>query len=290
MKSFELRRILVPTDLSEPAQNALRYAKLLAAAVNAHIDVVHVDPILPPRMFLEAGSSILDVVPEPSRGKALELRVHDSASSILGAETPFSIHIVEGAPIPMLVRTAEELEADLVVVGTRALRGWRRAAFASLTAELVHALDRPLLAVKLAEEPSSSRITKVLCPVNMTAVALDALRVAEWLASRLGAELNVVHEVEDERDADEPAHLRRWLDQNGFGALPCRDVVVRGDAGERVLNCAEDLGADLVVIGAEQRFFADETVVGTTTERLLRFASCPVLTVPRCTPTSASPD
>jgi nucleotide-binding universal stress UspA family protein len=48
-----------------------------------------------------------------------------------------------------------------------------------------------------------------------------------------------------------------------------------------VLDCADDLGADLIVIGAQHERFRDETVIGTTTERLIRFARVPVLTVPR---------
>jgi hypothetical protein len=48
-----------------------------------------------------------------------------------------------------------------------------------------------------------------------------------------------------------------------------------------VLDCAEDLGADLIVIGAQHKRFRDETIIGTTTERLVRFARVPVLTVPR---------
>jgi nucleotide-binding universal stress UspA family protein len=56
---------------------------------------------------------------------------------------------------------------------------------------------------------------------------------------------------------------------------------VRGGPAERVLDCADDVGADLLVVGAQHKLFRDATVVGTTTERLMRFASCPVLVVPR---------
>ena len=59
------------------------------------------------------------------------------------------------------------------------------------------------------------------------------------------------------------------------------ELTMRGGAAERVLDCVDDLGADLLVIGAQHKFFRETTVIGTTTERLVRFAQCPVLTVVR---------
>ncbi len=53
-----------------------------------------------------------------------------------------------------------------------------------------------------------------------------------------------------------------------------------------MLDCADDVGADFLVIGAQHKLFRDETVIGTTTERLIRFAPCPVLVVPRETMTA----
>ena len=41
-----------------------------------------------------------------------------------------------------------------------------------------------------------------------------------------------------------------------------------------------DVDAELVVIGSQHRFFSDATVIGTTTERVTRFARVPVVTVP----------
>ena len=56
---------------------------------------------------------------------------------------------------------------------------------------------------------------------------------------------------------------------------------MRGGPAERVLDCADDLDCDLLVVGAQHKLWRDDTVIGTTTERLIRFASTPVLVVPR---------
>ena len=282
MKTLSIHRILVPSDLSEPAHHALGYAKLLAERFGAHVDVVYADPVLPPLTFFEDGSAMLSGSSADWERTDVAARLRDEAATCLGAGISFNVHVVEGAALPMIVKTAETLDSDLIIIGTRGLRGWRRTALGSLTEEIVHATDRLVLTVKLADHTFGPGIAKVLCPVNMTEVARESLRVAATLASQLGAELIIAHVVEDDREiAEAQPLLRRWLNESGLGGVGWRDLVVRGGAAERVLDCAEDLDVDLLVIGAQHQFFSDETVIGTTTERLLRFALCPVLTVTR---------
>ncbi len=120
--------------------------------------------------------------------------------------------------------------------------------------------------------------------MNFTDVARDGLRVATRVAERFGAELVVVHVLEEGEIVDAAAHeekLRRWIAPQLQSLWPWRQLVLRGDAAERVLDGADDVGADLLVAGAQQHFFRDGTVIGTTPDRLIRFASCPVLLVPR---------
>jgi nucleotide-binding universal stress UspA family protein len=282
MERLTIHRILVPTDLSGPARHALVYARLFAECFSAHIDVVHVDLVLPPMIFLETGSAIHGVLPRPEVKEDLAVRLRAAAVSILGTQVAFDVHVVEGAAFPMLVKTAEQLDSDLIIIGTRGLRGWRRTAFGSLTEELMHATDRPVLIVRNADETITPCVTRILCPVNMTEIAREALRAAASVTSQFGAELIVAHVVEDDREiADAQPLLRRWLDESGFTTTGWRELIVRGSAAERVLDCVEDLAVDLLVIGAQHRFFSDETVIGTTTERLLPFVRCPVLAVTR---------
>jgi nucleotide-binding universal stress UspA family protein len=115
-------------------------------------------------------------------------------------------------------------------------------------------------------------------------VARQSLRYASGLAEAFNAHLTVVHVLEADEVTNvkaEEERIRRWAAPEVQSALSYRELVVRGGAAERVLDCADDLGSDLLVIGAQHRIFRNDTVVGTTTERLIRYASCPVLVVPR---------
>ena len=56
-------------------------------------------------------------------------------------------------------------------------------------------------------------------------------------------------------------------------------ILPDGDPAQRTLEAATEWNADLIVVGAQHRFFSDATVIGTTTQRITRFARIPVLTV-----------
>jgi nucleotide-binding universal stress UspA family protein len=127
-------------------------------------------------------------------------------------------------------------------------------------------------------------MTHILCPVNFTDVARDALQAAVRMATIFGARLHLVHVVEEGEQANpsmDEEKVRMWIGGEWQDICSYREIVVRGGAAERVLDCAEDIGADLIVMGAQHKTFRDVTVIGTTTERVTRFASCPVLIVPR---------
>jgi nucleotide-binding universal stress UspA family protein len=126
-------------------------------------------------------------------------------------------------------------------------------------------------------------VTKIVCPVNFSEVAMDALREAAALAGSFDAELIAVHVLEPGVDpiGNEEEQLRDWTAPLLPPAARYRQFILRGDPAERILESVDDLAADLLVAGAQHTLFRNATVIGTTTDRLVRFAPCPVLVIPR---------
>lgn len=280
---MDITRILVPSDLSKPAETALRYAHLFVDRFAAKLTVMYADPLLYP-LDVFGGDLVIDAEKQGISEGTLEECLRRHVVAQIGPEVPFETRLSVGPAVPMIVKAADETGADLIIIGTRGHHGWRRAIVGSITSGILHATERPVLVVKSDPVVSVPRITRILCPINMSEVAREALGAAEVLASRFGAELVLVHVNEEGRaSGDAELAMRQWLGVKSGPASPSwRELVVRGGAAERVLDCAEDLRADLIVIGAQhRRFGGEDTVIGTTTERLLRFAACPVFTVIR---------
>jgi nucleotide-binding universal stress UspA family protein len=280
---MDIRHILVPCDFSQTSAAALRYARLFMEKFSAKLTVVYADPMLFPIDVLGGGAAVA-FSPAGASSVDLEVELHRFVASHVGADTPFETKVVLGSTVPMIVKTATDMGVDLIMMSTHGYHGWRGSLTGVVTLDVLHSFDGQVLVIEPTRITSRTdpHITKILCPVNMTDVARDSLRVASTLANRFGAELLVVHVVEHDVPAEgTEAALRTWLAPMLPLRATWRELVLRGGAAERVLDCAEDLNADLVVIGAQHKFFGDKTVIGTTTERVIRFARCPVLAVTR---------
>ena len=287
MKPFLFARILVPTDLSESSLPAVRYARMFADRFAAKVTVLYVEPIAyPVAMAGPASGLYLDTMtaanPERLRDE-VEQHVRTPMSG-----RPYEIEVTVGQPVPSIVAAAAERNADLIIMGTHLRRGWRRTLLGSVSEGVLHGSECPVLIVAApngsAGATSVGAVTRILCPVNFTEVARESLQAAGQIARAFSAHLTIVHvleagEVTDFR-ADEQ-RVRSWVEPELQDRCTYRELVVHGGAAERVLDCADDLRSDLLVIGAQHRLFRDATIVGATTERLIRFAPCPVLVVPR---------
>jgi nucleotide-binding universal stress UspA family protein len=284
MRDLEIKRILVPTDLSEKSIVSLQYARFFAEHFSSAITLLYVDPIVFP--VTEIGSEMpLYIASTPDHIAALEKEVRAYGDdALLGL--PYDVAAVVGQPVPLIVREEEERAVDLVIMATHGLRGWRRLILGSVTEGVLRGGNCPVLSVNRSggRLRTTDPVKKILCPINFTDVARASLEYASQLAAACDAELAVVHVAEgvDHMHAIAASiDVRAWIDPAVQNRCTYREIVLRGGAAERVLDCAEDLAADLIVIGAQHKRFRDETVIGTTTERLVRFARVPVLSVPR---------
>lgn len=277
---FQVRNVLAATDLSESNLPALRHARLFGDRFGAHVTVVYCDPIVYPVSSPEA----MFIAPPPEHYQELRADVARYVAEVM-AGRPYEVIVTTGDAIPAILETAEERSADLIVMGSHLRHGWRRALIGSISSGVLHGSHCPVLTVASQFAPATARkleVTKVVCPVNFSDVSRDALRAASRVAEVFGAELVVVYVTEpSETPAVDEQTVRRWVAPELQAVCSFRELLVRGTAAERVLDCADDVRADLLVIGAQHKLFRDATIIGTTTERLIRFSSCPVLVVPR---------
>lgn len=113
-----------------------------------------------------------------------------------------------------------------------------------------------------------------------------ALRRATLLAKQFGARLSLVHVVDDDRPQrmleKERDLASQLLDETGASVrghdgVTCDTRVVLGASFAGILKAVEDGGPDLLVIGPHRRQELRDIFAGTTAERTIRSASCPVL-------------
>jgi nucleotide-binding universal stress UspA family protein len=169
---------------------------------------------------------------------------------------------------------------------------------------------KPSLALRSSEGRSPSEVTstrrglpaikpqKLLVPVDFSPDSGWALDYAASLAGQFGSAITVLHVVEPikyvcdfgygpvarERSnqaviKSARAHLRR-LARRHLGNQPPSNVVVRsGTAFREITTAAKELGTDLIVMPTRGLTDSEEVLLGSTAERVVRHAPCPVLTL-----------
>lgn len=283
MDTIGYDRILVPTDMSEFAKLAVRYAALFQERLGSALTIMYADEFYFPVDLLELPMGYyLENAPETKEKLAEQLSAYTKTTVPHGAETI----IVQDAPARAVVATARDMRADLIIMGTHGRRGWRRALLGSVTETVLRDTDTPLLTVApTLMKDAAPKISRILCPVNFTRIARESLAHACSVAQAFGAELIVMY-VAEEIDEEQVPHVEtafsNWVDPQVRKNCRYTQLFLRAeDAAAKVLETAQQMEADLIVIGAQHRLFYDATIIGTTTERITRFAHCPVLTVIR---------
>ena len=296
---IEFKQIICPVDFSESSVRALAYAAALARWYDAQLTVLHVVPTFEAMQVRgDLGEPVRVVTPMP-REQVLE---EMSRSLNLAALSPRATPIAEsGDPQATIIDQAISKKADLIVMGTHGRRGFKRLLLGSVTEAVLREAPCPVLTVPPHAPASVSEAVtfkRILCPIDFSPSALQALGFALDLARQADGRVTLLHVVEwlPEEEPRASAHFnipeyRRYMVQDAQERLrtlvaeesrtwvEIDDVVVFGRAYREILRAAETKPADLIVMGAQGRGGIGLALFGSTTQQVVRGAMCPVLTV-----------
>jgi nucleotide-binding universal stress UspA family protein len=140
---IKLERILVPTDFSDCAKQAVTYASELAKRFGAELYLLHV--VQPPVAYPYA-VPLFDEAAHPEASAAKELE----ALEVADGEQIYRVErsIRTGTPFVEIVRHAKESEVDLIVIGTHGLTGLTHMLLGSVAEKVVRKASCPVLTVR----------------------------------------------------------------------------------------------------------------------------------------------
>ncbi len=143
-RPVSLKRILVPVDFSECSRKGLQYALAFARQFQAEVSLLHVVPdvIAEPRFSVPAPDLQHALLEEGRRELDEEIQAHAPQASGL---KPL---VRKGVPFQEIVQAAEELGADLIVVGTHGRTGLKHVLLGSTAERVVRHASCPVLVVR----------------------------------------------------------------------------------------------------------------------------------------------
>jgi|APMed6443717190_1056831.scaffolds.fasta_scaffold01053_6 nucleotide-binding universal stress UspA family protein len=293
----QFKKIIVATDFSEPSIEALREADRLAQGMDSEVFVFHAVPNLVRANPLFPHKNIEDVFQLP----AMMDRAADAVDELIAKHmrsdhTNVHVLVDTGWPDTALMRKAEEIGADLIVVGSRGFTGLKHVLLGSVAERVIRYSHCAVMVARAS--PSGGRI---LAATDFSDPALPAIDAAVQIAKRRGAELTVMHSlgvrssslswaaspfgggpiVPDEQAIRDARIAATQLIETSLGEFGAVGSAFVGDGmpEDDILRKATVLPADMIVLGSQGRTAINRVALGSVAETVARTATCSVLVI-----------
>jgi nucleotide-binding universal stress UspA family protein len=285
-----ITKILCPVDFFPASEAAVNYATHLAVNYDASIHLLHV--IAP----VAAGSydyaidttALMKSMEEGATRKLDELAARVRSAGVR-VETGISLSDVYAG----IKSAVETVKPDLIVMGTHGRRGVERWFMGSTTEKMLRHSPVPLVTISAAGEKSfgTPRFRRILVTTDFSEGTPDALAYAFSVAQENESQLTLLHVVHDvsteisgkyresllngvRKQLDDlvPAEARNWC-----------DIDTRVESGvpyRIILRTLQDEKIDLLVMNIHGKGMLDRALLGSTAERVVRAANCPVMSIP----------
>ena len=143
--AVDVRRILFPTDFSDPAHSAQQYAKLLAEQFGAELHLLHVVSEL--TMPLADSLWSMTDAEQQLRIQHANRRLTEEVGAQWSKEHRTICVVKVGNTVEQIVKYANECAIDLIVIGTHGMTGLSRLLLGSVAEKLVRLATCPVLTV-----------------------------------------------------------------------------------------------------------------------------------------------
>ena len=302
-------RILVPLDGSPLAEAILPEVVDLATLHGAEVLLLRVALVHAIPGVDQTEAQVRAVEEAEAYLAEIERRLAAQGLPVRGA-------VRYGRAVEEILDHVQSQRADLIAMSTHGRSGIRRFMLGSVAEAVVRAAPVPVLLLRgrtlavrqEAGVPATPRprpaelaapsIHHILCPVDFSEPSERAMEYAGDLAQQFGADLTVLHVVYDPLDITcshiphppleqlreemvrEAEHTLHGQVHRALRFLPrAKTAVVAGPPFRQIIRYAREHHVDLIVMGTQGLSGLDRLIMGSTAERVVRTAPCPVVSI-----------
>jgi len=295
---FSLKKILFAIDFSGVSSRAFGHALMLADRFRSQLTLLHVKSVLdkdvdPERVFP-------DIDADPG---VLAHEIEKEFAALFALDGPKTLNVVRvvltgESPAEEIARYAKEHDMDLIVMGTHGRTGLEHFLLGSVAEKVLQIAPCPVLTVRLREDVEVQPYLNIVVPIDFSEYSMKAFRYGVSLARQFEANLELLHVLDRpvqpeyyhegeppgraKKDAlRERSHemLRKIVAEYDAGDVATETRVVAGRAYSAICKYAEKNQTDLIIMSTHGLSKLEHFFLGSTTEKVVRNAPCPVLTV-----------
>lgn len=277
--------ILVATDFSAAAQNAIRRAVQLGQEHRAVLEILHVVEDTLPEEKAPAVTAI----------DSVEKELAEMAKTIVPEGVLCRQQVETGKDFVAIIRRARQMQAGLIVIGAHGEQAPSSSFFGTTAQKLARKASIPLLVVKQA---SSAPYQRMLVATDLSAASRQAMEVAMKVAPQAEIDLLHVHRIWGESrlsmagagpedrinylrqvESTVSTMLQEWLEEIDMKGRRLNLHIRQGHPPTVVTQTAWERQADLVVMGTTGRSGLPYLLLGSVAEKVLHTVSCDTLVV-----------
>jgi len=288
---IRFQKILCPVDFFPGSLHAFDYALELAKNYGARVVALHVvEPVIP--TIYEPAFSVPDLTNALEKeSKRLMKNLNSKAAK---AGVPLESQVKLGDINTEIRQTIEKTKTDLVIVGTHGSKGFERWLMGSVTEKLMRHCPVPLLVIggRRKAGAAAPAIGSILVTTDFSDGTANALSYAYSIAQERQAKIDLLHVVDELALLEMPSNIResviagvrknldRLVPEKARALCETHTTVATGTPYQAILKTAKKDKVALIVMNVHGKGMLDRVLVGSTAERVVRGAECPVLLIP----------
>jgi nucleotide-binding universal stress UspA family protein len=278
-----MKTILVPTDFSPEAENAVQIAAHIALRSGAALHLLHVVDA-----SMGGGFSAMGQVQDYSMDnlfvmKLMEVnkaRLHQVADQLQSdgvKSVDFAVQV--GSIFNTITEQAEASGADLIVMGTKGASGLKEFLIGSNTERIVRLARIPVLSVKNA--PANFSIREIVFASDFEADQLQAVSRVKELQEVFGAQIHLVYVNVPNKFSDSRTIRSRMQEfVNRYQLDNYQFTIYNDDSEEKgIIHFSEEVNADVIAVATHGRTGLSHLLTGSIAEDIVNHANRPVLTI-----------
>lgn len=280
----QLEKILLATDFTKAADNALEMAIAVAKTFNSEIILIHVIPNI--YAFKKSSDMVRQAADEN-----LEKRRNVIVNNKIKVSNK---HLSYGKAFDCIIKYADFHDVNLIMIGSGEKEKSDHFRLGINAHKVVRKSNKPVWVVKQDSVPV---VKKVLCPVDFSLPSRRALENAIHLSRNLNAELTVLtviqhidndyyagsavmpYEEDETYDRFEELQFNKFLQDCDFSNVKWYKGVRKGEPYNQILKAISDEGIDLLIMGTIGMSALVRVLMGSVTEKVAREVPCSIITL-----------
>lgn len=295
------KRILVPLDGSELAEQMLPYARIIGKRLQAQVELLQVFDPVSPSLADPSHGLYLDQIATSFRNQTQDY-LEGVALSLRSDGLKVSSIVHEGNPASHIVSEAEREPATLIAMSTHGRSGISRWMLGSITDKVLYATTTPLLIIRPQQQnlPSETKLNTIVVPLDGSGLAEQVLPHVVALAKLLELKVTLIMVTPSETDYYQYAEnlaatyrdlfakgsadaldyllgIKHRLQQEGIRTV--EEQLLQGDPAAAIVDHAREVRDNFVAMTTHGRSGVGRWFLGSVADRVVRYSGDPVLVI-----------